>query len=151
VTPEEAIAFVRLHGVVLEAGTGRVPSLVMAIVGAPVRGNWWSHPRAKEIFRLTRAVRDSKQILVCRLVSGKITFVHRRLWPALVRAARHFSPAQLARLDEEHTSSGRHIVTACPFPEWVAASVSAQARKLTENEALGMLKPCILDSMLQTN
>jgi hypothetical protein len=36
---------------------------------------------------VTRAVRDSDDVLVCRLIKGKITFVHRRLWPALVRAA----------------------------------------------------------------
>jgi hypothetical protein len=143
VTSTEAIAFIRRHGIVLEAGSGTVPALVAAIVGAPIRGNWWSHPRGKEIFQITRAVRASAQILVCRLVAGKVTFVHRRLWPALVRAAEHFSSAHLARLNEEHTSSGRHVVTTIEFPTWVPVAVSAQARKLTESAALATVNACL--------
>ena len=114
-------------------------SLVEVVVGSAIRGSWWSHPRSKEIFRITRAVRSSKQILVCRLVAGKITFVHRRLWPALVCVAGRFSPAQLARLNEEHTSSGRHAVKIDPFPDWVPAVVSEQARKLAEKSAVDLL------------
>jgi hypothetical protein len=143
VTPSDAIAFIRGHGVVLEAAAGSVPTLVEAIVGTPIRGSWWSHPRGKEIFQVTRAVRSSQQILVCRLVSGKVTFVHRKLWPALVRSAGRFPLAHLARLSEEHTSSGRHVVKAIPFPAWVPASVSVQAGKLTEHAALGILRSCI--------
>jgi hypothetical protein len=140
----EAISFVRMRGIVLEAASGRVPSLVEAMIGASIRGTWWSHPRAKEIFAITRAVRASPQILVCRFVSGKVTFVHRRLWPALVRASGHFSSAQLARLREQHSTSGRHIVNTSPFPEWVTASVSAQARQLTESDALRMIESCTM-------
>ena len=89
-TAAEALAFVRKHGVVLEAATGPVPSLASAIAGAPIRGSWWSHAKGREIFKLTRAVRDSPDILVCRLVDGKVTYVHRRLWAALVCASKRF-------------------------------------------------------------
>ena len=142
-TPKEAIAFVSQHGVVLEAASGAVPSLAGAIAGGAIRGSWWSHPRGKEIFRVTRAVRTSKQILVCRLIPGKITFVHRRLWPALVRSADHFQPEQLARLTEEHTDSGRHVVKAEPFPGWVPSPVLAQSRRLSKSAAFSMLSSCL--------
>ena len=142
-TSAEAIAFVRKRGVVLEAATGTVPSLVETIVGGPVRGNWWDHPRGKEIFRLTRVVRSSEQILVCRLISGKITFVHRRLWPALVRCANRFRVDRISRVQEEHTSSGRHEASTIQFPNWVPAEVSVQAQKLTEEAALAKLAPYI--------
>jgi hypothetical protein len=114
-------------------------SLVEAVAGGAIRGNWWSDPRSKEIFRVTRAVRSSKHILVCRLVAGKITFVHRRLWPALVCVATRFPPGHLARLAEEHTKSGRHVVKTDPFPDWVPALVMAQAHKLTEKSATNLL------------
>lgn len=142
-TPQDAIAFIRQHGVVIESGRGPVPSLAEAIAGGPIRGSWWSHPLSKDIFRITRAVRDSERVLVCRLISGKITFVHRRLWPALVCAAGRFQSAQLARLSEEHTSSGRHVVKAIQFPAWVPAAVMVQGRKLTESAALDILAACI--------
>lgn len=138
-TPRQALAFVEKHGIVLEAAKGPVPSLADAIVGAPLRGNWWSHPKSQEIFTLTRAVRDSDDILVCRLVNGKITYVHRRLWPALVRAADQFPAKSLAQVRETHTTSGKHVNETVPFPDWVPAAVHAAARKLTKENAVKAL------------
>lgn len=135
-TTREAIAFVRRHGVVLESARGPVPSLAEAIAGAPIRGSWWCHARGEEIFELTRAVRDSDQVLVCRLVNGKITFVHQRLWPALVRASGHFPRKNLAQLCESHTASGRHTLEEVPFPTWVPASLRKTAAGLSEPKAL---------------
>jgi hypothetical protein len=50
VTPRQAVAFVRKHGVVLEAAAGPVPSLTVEIAGGAIRGSWWQHPRSHEIF-----------------------------------------------------------------------------------------------------
>lgn len=52
-TPHQAVAFVRKHGVVLEAAAGPVPSLAEAIKGAPIHGSCLAHPRSHEIFELT--------------------------------------------------------------------------------------------------
>jgi hypothetical protein len=135
-TPRQALAFIRKHGVVLEAAQGPVPSLAAAIAGEPVRGSWWSHPKSREIFSVTRAVRDSHEVLVCRLIKGKITLVHRRMWPALVRAAGRLPSDHLSRVREVHTSSGRHLTEEVPFPDWVPTSVRAAARGLSEEAAL---------------
>ena len=135
-TSRQALAFIRKHGVVLEAAQGPAPSLAALIAGGPVRGSWWSHPKRQEIFAVTRAIRDSEDVLVCRLVKGKITFVHRRLWPALVRAAGRLPSDRLARVREIHTSSGRHATTEVPFPDWVPPSVRAAARSLSPEAAL---------------
>ncbi|MBI3402790.1 MAG: hypothetical protein HY048_15340 [Acidobacteria bacterium] len=134
-TSRQALAFIRKHGVVLEAARGPAPSLAEAIAGAPIRGHWWSHRKGREIFAVTRAVRDSHDVLVCRLIKGKITFVHRRLWPALVRAADRLPSDGLARVREVHTASGRHVIEKVPFPDWVPASVRAAARKLDRDAA----------------
>jgi hypothetical protein len=135
-TSRQALAFIRTHGVVLESARGPIPSLVEAIAGVPVQGSWWSHPKSHEIFAVTRAVRDSDDVLVCRLIKGKITFVHRRLWPALVRAAGRLPSDRLSQLREVHTSSGRHVTEEVPFPDWVPSSVRAAARTLSEEAAL---------------
>ena len=135
-TSRQAIAFIRKHGVVLKAAHGPVPSLAEVIVGEPVRGSWWSHPKSHEIFAVTRAVRDSDEVLVCRLIKGKVTFVHRRLWPALVRAAARIPTDQLSRVREVHTSSGRHVTQEVPFLDWVPISVHEAARSLSEESAL---------------
>jgi hypothetical protein len=131
----DPIAFVRRHGIVLESARGPVPSLAETVAGAPIRGSWWSHPKGNAIFELTRTVRDHPDILTCRLVNGKITFVHRRLWPALVRLAGKFAKDSLAAIREEHTPSGAHRVSTIPFPRWVPDEVKKQAKDLGVEEA----------------
>jgi len=139
VTPAQALAFVRTHGVALESGTGLVPSLAAAVAGGPIRGSWWAHDRGREIFALSRAIRDCPDVLVCRLVQGKITYVHRRLWPALVRLAERFPRARLARINEVHTASGRHVAKQVGFPGWVPPQVAAQASSLDQESAVRQL------------
>jgi hypothetical protein len=85
---------------------------------------------------VTRAIRASDDVLVCRLIKGKVTFVHRRLWRALVRAAGRLSSDRLSQVREVHTSSGRHVIEEVPFPGWVPSSVRAAARRLSEEAAL---------------
>jgi hypothetical protein len=135
-TSRQALAFIRKHGVVLEAAQGPVPSLAEVIAGEPVRGSWWSHPKSHEIFAVTRAIRDSDNVLVCRLIKGKVTFVHRRLWPVLVRAASRLPSDHLSRVCEVHTSSGRHVTKEILFPDWVPSNVRAAARSLSMEAAL---------------
>ena len=138
-TSRQALALIREHGVVLEAAQGPVPSLAELVAGEPVRGSWWSHPKSHEIFAVTRAIRDSDDVLVCRLVKGKVTFVHRRLWPALVRAAGRIPLGRLSQVRETHTSAGRHVTKEVPFPDWVPSNVRATARTLTEEAAVAGL------------
>ena len=106
---DDALAFVREHGVVLLAAKGPAPRLTEAIIGEPIKGSWWAHPRSHFIFSVLNGVTASDDVLACRLMDGKITLVHRRLWPALVRLAERFHPEHLARVREEHTPSGRHV------------------------------------------
>jgi hypothetical protein len=138
-SPRRALAFVERHGVVLESGRGPVPSLARAIAGDAFRGHWWGHPKRREIFRATRAVRDSGDVLVCRLVGGKITYVHRELWPALVRVARLVDRGRLGAIREEHTESGAHRLVTVAYPRWVPPDVRAAAEALSESEALERL------------
>jgi hypothetical protein len=139
VTPAEGLAFVRTHGVVLESGTGPALSLATAVVGGPIRGSWWGHARGREIFGLTRAIRGCPDVLVCRLVDGKITYVHRRLWPALVRLSERFPRAHLAQIQEAHTVCGKHLAEEVCFPGWVSRELAAQASDLDEESALRQL------------
>jgi hypothetical protein len=59
--------------------------------------------------------------------------------PHWFASPRVFWPAHLARLSEEHTNSGRHVVKIDPFPDWVPPLVSARARKLAEKSAVDLL------------
>ena len=134
-SPREAIAFVKRHGVVLQAARGPVPSLAEAIAGGPIGGSWWGHAKGRIIFQAAQAVCDSPEVLVCKLIDGKVTYVHRRLWPALVKLAPRFRKARLAKVRDEHTESGAHASRRTVFPEWVPAEVVKEAEALSIAEA----------------
>ncbi len=132
---EAALRFVGDVGVVLVSARGPVPRLVEVIAGEAIRGSWWGHPRGREIYATLQQLAESDEILVCRLVEGKVTFVHRRLWPALVCLREGFSDERLARVHEVHTALGRHENRTIPFPDWVPADVFEAAALLSEREA----------------
>jgi hypothetical protein len=138
-TPKQAIAFVKANGIVLESARGPVPNLAEAIAGKPIQGSWWAHADAKTIFLCSRAVRDSADVLVCRLVGDKITYVHRRLWPALARLAGRFDTDRLAVIQDMHTPSGRHKVKVTAFREWISEELAKAAASLTEEDATATL------------
>jgi hypothetical protein len=134
------LRFVEEHGIVLAAGRGPAPSLAEEIAGEPIRGSWWGHPRGRDIFRALGEVHDSPDVLMCRLVEGKRTFVHKRLWPALARLQPGPYPP-LDRVTEEHTPSGKHVTHSKPWPAWLPAAVLKEARRLSEDEARAALVP----------
>jgi hypothetical protein len=140
-TPKQGLAFVKRHGVVLQAARGPAPNLAEAVAGGPIRGSWWGHPKGHEIFRVAEAVSESPDVLVCKLIGGKVTFVHRRLWPALVRLSSRFSKAQLAKTWNEHTRTGAHRSRSVPFPRWVPRQVRHEAARLSIAEAERLLEP----------
>jgi hypothetical protein len=146
VSPKEALAFVKRNGVVLQAARGPVPSLAEAVAGGPIRGSWWGHPKGQEIFQAASAICESPDVLVCKMVEGKVTYVHRRLWPALVKLERRFRKGQLARVWEEHTPSGAHRARRTPFPAWVPSEVMGQAQALSIADAEAALSPWLASS-----
>jgi hypothetical protein len=76
------------------------------IAGEPIRGSWWGHPAGHAIFAALNSLAESPDVVRTRLLNGKVTLVHRRLWPALVRVADQLPPDGLAAIREEHTASG---------------------------------------------
>jgi hypothetical protein len=141
-TADEAIAIVREHGIVLASAKGPVPRLADFIAGESIKGSWWAHPKSHEIFAIFQAVGESPDILICRLVDGKVTFVHRRLWPALVRVAHRFLANRLAQVHQEHTPAGHHVSRELSYPKWVPPEVIEAAQHLSEQEACSALGPC---------
>ena len=138
-TPRQALSFVQKHGVVLASANGPVPRMTEIIAEEPIKGSWWGHPKSRQIYSVLRILENSPDILVCRLVNGKVTFVHRRLWPAVVRAADSFPAEHLAQLHDEHTDAGHHASRTVPFPEWVEKKTLAQAHTLSKQEAFTAL------------
>ena len=51
-TATSALAFIASNGIVLVSAKGPVPRLIDVVAGAPISGNWWSHPRASHIYNV---------------------------------------------------------------------------------------------------
>lgn len=139
-SPRQVMDFIRHHGVVLQSAKGLEPSLAARIAGGPIHGSWWSHPRGREIFALIQHVHASNAVLVCSLAGGKITYIHRRLWPFFLRTADKFPDRALDMIQEVHLSSGRHRRQDIPFPDWVPAPVVESAKRIPARDAIAEIQ-----------
>ncbi len=138
-TFEEALTFVKASGVVLESARGPAPSLATTAAGEEIHGNWWGHAKGNEIFLLTRAIRRSPDVLVCRLIGGKITYVHRRLWPALVRLSEELPAGRVVAIEEVHTARGNHEARETLLTEWMSSEILKTAGELSREDAVEQL------------
>jgi hypothetical protein len=139
----DPLAWVCEKGIVLQSARGPVPNLAEQIAGEPIRGSWWGHSSGREIFAVLNHVRASADVVATRLIEGKVTLVHRRVWPALVRVADRFPAERLAAVDEQHTASGAHQTVEIAFPRWVPPEDMAAAELLSVDEALAQLPVCL--------
>ena len=77
----------RQNGFLLESDP-KLPSVGGLLTGGPLKGSWWSHPLAQTIFQVNERLADHPDVLIAKLVSGKVTFVHKSLWPEVVAVGR---------------------------------------------------------------
>jgi hypothetical protein len=98
-------------GLLLESDT-RSPSVCSLIVGEPLRGSWWSHPQAHTIFWVNEQLEDHKDVLITKLIGGKVTFVHRRLWSCVMAIGKARADWQMRGLSTSAGSLLKAIDTA---------------------------------------
>ena len=140
------LPFIERHGVVMQsAHHAKLPSLAEAIAGEKIRGSWWGHKKGREIFRALSIVYDSPDVVATPLVDGKLTLVHRRLWPALATLAYQgkLARARLRKVTQEHTEAGRHEKHEVPFPNWLPRGLKLPSLERAIAE-LGPLTPLLL-------
>ena len=71
------------------------------MAGEPIRGSWWGHRKSHQIFAASRRLGSADDAIAIPLINGKVTFVHRRLWPALLGVALSREPWQMRGLSAE--------------------------------------------------
>lgn len=76
----------------------RLPSVSAIAAGGPVKGSWWGHPSGQDIFRVASKLAEHPDVTAIKLLSGKVTYVHRSMWPAVVAAATSREPWQMRKL-----------------------------------------------------
>jgi hypothetical protein len=72
--------------------------VVSLIVGRPIEGGWWGHPSGGAIYAESNRLADRTDVVIVKLLNGKVTFVSKRLWPHLLAIGRAREPWQLEGL-----------------------------------------------------
>ncbi|MEO8971333.1 MAG: hypothetical protein ABI406_07010 [Ktedonobacteraceae bacterium] len=112
-TPEETIAYQEVwqtlehYGLLLEADS-QFPSLASIVAGEPVRGSWWGHAHGHAIYHVAEELYEHPDVIAIKLIAGKITYIYRKLWFALLSIGISHEPWQLDNLtDTAHTLLAR--------------------------------------------
>src|SRR5207237_9147955 len=82
--PEEALQVLREERVLSLTDTRGLRSRVGEVLGK-VHGSWWGHPEGGRVYEIASELERSREVLGAKLVDGKVAFVHRALWPQLLR------------------------------------------------------------------
>ena len=90
----QALEALRRDGLLLTSDQ-TLPSVASLVAGEPIRGSWWAHPTAHDIQNVADLLGDHPDVIIVKLVSGKNTYLHRRLWPAVHAVGRAREPWQL--------------------------------------------------------
>ncbi|MEQ1501875.1 MAG: hypothetical protein ABMB14_06575 [Myxococcota bacterium] len=85
------------HGI-LPAHDPTIPSVSNLVAGRPIRGSWWGDPAGRQIYLVLNALGDD--VAWPKLLAGKVTLVHRRLWGALAAVGEQDAPWQTGDLGE---------------------------------------------------
>ncbi|MBC8029270.1 MAG: hypothetical protein H7Z16_04090 [Pyrinomonadaceae bacterium] len=106
----------------------KLPSVCTLITGGPLKSSWWSHPMAPVIFQVNEQLEDHKDVIITKLVAGKVTFVHRKLWPEILSIGTSREPWQLKSLSKAarrllQTIDERGSVTTDKLPSPPAGNV----------------------------
>jgi hypothetical protein len=100
-----AMAKLRRLGLLLETDV-RLPSVASLIAGEPISGSWWSHAAGQKIFATLGQFEDHADVMFTKLISGKVTLVHRKLWPEILAIGTARGPWQIKDLSK----SARHLL-----------------------------------------
>src|SRR5690349_7770824 len=65
----------------------RLPNVVTLLTSEAVSKSWWSHPKGKLIFAVLSDLSEHPDVLFSKLINGKVTLIHRTLWPAFLSTA----------------------------------------------------------------
>lgn len=114
------------------------------VAGEPVSGSWWGHPMGHEIFAMSEALDDDEHVITAKLVAGKVTFIHRSLWPALLGVAQSGEYWQMRGLSRGAAALLRRIDAEGELRTDALAAGGGTAAKRTSAKLVGELESRLL-------
>ncbi len=89
----KARSALKRYGLLLQSDP-KLPNMASIVIGEAIRGSWWAHSRCHDIHAVISRIASDPDVVITKLISGKITYVQRELWPALVAIACSQEPWQ---------------------------------------------------------
>jgi hypothetical protein len=90
----------RRYGLLLESDP-RLPSVVSLVAGKTIAGSWWGHTSGGAIYREVNKLADRSDVVLLKLLNGKVTFVLDALWPHVFAVGTCGEPWQLSGLSPQ--------------------------------------------------
>jgi len=78
-----------------------LPSVATIVSKKKIKGSWWAHEDSHKIFTVSEMLADHPDVLVIKLLSNKVTFVHRELWQTIYSIAVSRDEWQLKGLSKD--------------------------------------------------
>jgi hypothetical protein len=122
---EAVLQVLSSSGLLLEQDK-RLPNVVTLVTGESLRTSWWSHPKGRLIFAVLSDLGEHPDVLFTKFLYGKVTLVHRRLWPALLAVASASEPWQLRGL----SAAGQRLLACLNQPGAAARSSGPAVKEL---------------------
>jgi hypothetical protein len=92
-----------------------LPNVTRLVANEKMRGSWWSHERAQTIFAISEMLEDHPDVMITKLILGKVTFVHRELWNRIYSIGIAREEWQLKKLSAE----GKALLKAMDEVGWI--------------------------------
>lgn len=102
---DRAMNILEESGLLLVMGL-EIPDVCRLVTARRIKGSWWGDPAGQEIFAVSEMLSDHADITVTKLISGKVTFVHRKLWQKLVAVGKDRDDWQMRNV----TSQGKLLL-----------------------------------------
>ena len=102
---DRAMKILEESGLLLVMGL-EIPDVCRLVTSRRIKGSWWGDPAGQEIFAVSEMLSDHADITVTKLISGKVTFVHRKLWQKLVAVGKARDEWQMRNV----TSQGKLLL-----------------------------------------
>jgi hypothetical protein len=85
------------------------PNIVSKIVGKRIQGSWWGHPLANPIYNGLGWLEHNRNVLVIKLLDGKVTYVHESLFADIYSIVAEPRDWQLKKLKSDELALFKYI------------------------------------------
>ena len=97
---DQIIESLEFHGAILLQDK-KLRNIVSLVTGENLARSWWGHKKGAQIFHLLHELEGLPFVSSCKIISGKVTFIHKSIWSSIYKLGTCGEPWQIRNLSEE--------------------------------------------------